>query len=140
MNNLIKAFNDNRNTGIGELRVAGPYKVKVFNGWGSHYIVETELEIGTNIVIDKVAPSENSHSTFGHINYIIRKDGTTESWSRANYWISLASSNLVPELFRKETNSNYSTNDNGTRRTRIVKTPNEEEYDWEKEYAWENFD
>ena len=133
MNNLIKAFNDNRNTGIGELRVAGPYKVKVFNGCGSHYGVVEELEKGTNIVIDKIAPSENSHSTFGHINYIVRKDGTTEC-SRANYWISLASSNLVPELFREETNSNYSTNDNETKRTRISKTP------YREEYACEDFD
>ena len=99
MHNLIKAFTDNRNTGIGELRVAGPYRVKVFNGCGSHYGVEIELEKGTVIVIDKVAPSENSHSTFGHINYIVRTDGTTEICSRVNRWISLASNNLAPKSF-----------------------------------------
>ena len=134
MDNLIKAFNDNRNTGMGELRVAGPNRVKVFNGCGSHYRVETELEIGTTIIIDKIAPSENSHSTFGHINYIVKTGSTTKSWLRANCWISLASNNLVPDSFMKETSSNYSTNDNGTRRTRIVKAPNREEY------AWEDFD
>ena len=130
MHNLIKAFNDNRNTGIGELRVAGPYKVKVFNGCGSHYGVVTELEKDTTIIIDKIAPSENSHSTFGHINYIVRKDGITEPCSRANRWISLASNNLVPVSFVKEINSNYSTNDNVT--TRITKAPN-------REYACEDF-
>lgn len=131
MHNLIKAFANNRNAGIGTLRVAGPYRVKVFNGCGSHYGVETELEKGSTIVIDRTGPSENSHSTFGHINYIIREDGTVESWMRANRWVSLASNNLVPEFFTKELKSNCS--DNNDRQVRIMtKTPN-------REYACEDF-
>ena len=129
MHNLVKAFTGNRNTGVGTLRVAGPYRVKVFNGCGSHYGVETELEKGTTIVIDKIAPSENSHSTFGHINYIIRPNGTAEPWAGENRWISLASNNLVPESYNKLINK-YSTNDDGT--TRIIKAPN-------REYACEDF-
>ena len=130
MCNLIKAFNDNRNTGIGELRVIGPYKVKVFNGCGSNYGVVADLEKDTTIIIDKIAQSENSHSTFGHLNYIVRKDGITEPWSRVNCWISLASNNLVPKSFMRETSSNYSTNDNATKR--MTKASN-------REYACEDF-
>lgn len=126
MCNLIKAFNDNRNTGMGELRVIGPYKVKVFNGCGSNYGVVTDLEKDTTIIIDKIAQSENSHSTFGHLNYIVRKDGITEPWSRVNCWISLASNNLVPKSFMRETSSN----DNATKR--MTKASN-------REYACEDF-
>lgn len=102
MKNLIKEFDNNHNVGLGKLRVAGPYRVKVFNGCGSNYQIVDELEKNTVIYIDRIAPSENSHSTFGHIDSIARTDGTFQSWFQVNRWISLASNNLVPESFTRE--------------------------------------
>ena len=104
LKNLIEQFNDNHNVGTGMLTVTGPYKVKVFDGCGSHYGVAMELDKGVVICIDRIAPSENSRSIFGHVSHVVHPDKGVSVTKTANWWISLASNNLTPDSYTKPVN------------------------------------